>query len=149
MFERGNNIQQNRSSYGCLFSIDLGDPGRIVDRGPYGPSLVLARLAVARGTTAVLQVGAVCSNKRFFLRSRRHCSILLGVSRRSGEVLRNHQAEGNDEQVKMECTGAGHGWKRLWPNWVAVDSTLLHLPPSRRMSSIVCCGKPKLAQAPL
>ena len=81
-----NNIQQNRSSNGCLFSIDLGDPGRIVDGAPYGPSLVLARLAVARGTTAVLQVGAVCSNKRFFLRSRRHCTFLLRVIRIGGDL---------------------------------------------------------------
>ena len=117
--ERGgsNNIQQqNRSSYGCLFSIDLADPGRIVDGAPYyRPSLVLARLAVARGTTAVLQVGAVCSNKRFFLcRPRRHCSFVLRViSRRSGEVLRNHEGAGDDEQVKGERAGAGHCWKRL------------------------------------
>ena len=53
--EGGNNdIQQTRSSYGCLFSIDLRDPGRVVDGAPSGPSLVLARLTVSRGATAVL-----------------------------------------------------------------------------------------------
>ena len=120
-----NNIQQNRSSNGCLFSIDLGDPGRIVDGPPYGPSLVLARLAIARWATAVVQVGAVCS-KRSFLSSR-HCSFWLRFNRRE-EILRNDEGAG-DEQGKVEHTGGCHDWKRLWFNWVAVDSTQLHLPP--------------------
>ena len=122
----GNDIQENRPSYKCLFSIDLGDPGRIVDGAPYRPSLVPARLAVARWATAVVQVGAVCSDKRFFL-CRRHCCFWLRFNSR-GEILRNDQGAG-EEQVKVERAGSGHGWKRLWHNWVAVDSTQLHLPP--------------------
>ena len=43
---RGDDIQRSRPSYGCLFSIHLGDPGGVVDRAPNRPRLVLARLAV-------------------------------------------------------------------------------------------------------
>ena len=43
---RGNDIQRSRPSYGCLFSIHLGDPGWVVEWAPNRPRLVLARLAV-------------------------------------------------------------------------------------------------------
>ena len=141
----GNNIQENRPSYECLFSIDLWDPGRIVDGPPYGLSLVLARLAVARWATAVVQVGAVWS-KRSFLSSR-HCSFWLRVNRRE-EILRNDQGAG-DEQRKVERTRGCHGWKRLWPNWVAEESTQLHLPPiETHVINRVLRQAPAQAQAP-
>ena len=120
-----NDKEQSRLSHKCLFSIDLRYPGRIVDGAPHGPSLVPARLAIARGATTVFQVGEVLRSKRFFL-CRRHCSFWLGVSIR--EILGNDQGARYDKG-NVERAGAGHGWKRLRPNWASKDSTELHLPP--------------------